>query len=36
MAIPSEGREIIANIIQKCDGEKAQIQSLLTITKAIK
>jgi hypothetical protein len=36
MAIPSEAREIIANIIEKCDEEKAQIQSLLTITIAIK
>jgi hypothetical protein len=32
--IHSEGREIIANIIEKCDEEKAQMQFLLPLSKA--
>jgi hypothetical protein len=32
----SEGREIIANIIEKCDEEKAEMQFLLPLSKAIK
>jgi hypothetical protein len=32
----SEGREIIANIIEKCDEEKAQMQFLLPLSKATK
>jgi hypothetical protein len=34
--IHSEGREIIANIIEKCDEEKAQMQFLLPLSKATK
>jgi hypothetical protein len=34
--IHSEGREIITNIIEKCDEEKAQIQFLLPLSKATK
>jgi hypothetical protein len=34
--IRSEGREIIANIIEKCDKEKAQMQFLLPLSKATK
>jgi hypothetical protein len=34
--IHSEEREIIANIIEKCDGEKAQMQFLLPLSKATK
>jgi hypothetical protein len=32
--IQCEGREIIANIIEKCDEEKAQMQFLLPLSKA--
>jgi hypothetical protein len=34
--IHSEGREIIANIIEKCDEEKGQMQFLLPLLKATK
>jgi hypothetical protein len=34
--IHNEGREIIANIIEKCDEEKAQVQYLLPLLKATK
>jgi hypothetical protein len=35
-SIHSEGREIIANIIEKCDEEKALMQFLLPLSKASK
>jgi hypothetical protein len=34
--IHSEGREIIANIIEKCEEERAQMQFLLPLSKATK
>jgi hypothetical protein len=34
--IHSEGREIIANITEKCDQKKAQMQFLLPLSKATK